>query len=61
MRSARCADNGATVNELMALFGQKTERIAMHYVRKADRKRLAAAAAHKLQRTLTQCSPATQS
>jgi integrase len=48
--ATRCAENGATVNELMALFGWKSERIALRYTRKADRKRLAAMAAHKLLR-----------
>jgi len=43
--ATRAAENGTTVNQLMALFGWKTERMALHYTRKADRKRLAAAAA----------------
>jgi hypothetical protein len=38
------------VNELMTLFGWKSERIALSYTPKADRKRLAAGAAHKLGR-----------
>jgi integrase len=43
--ATRCADNGATVHQLMALFGWKTEKMALVYTRKADRKRLAAQAA----------------
>jgi integrase len=43
---ATCAaENGATVHQLMALFGWKTEKMALIYTRKADRKRLASAAA----------------
>jgi integrase len=38
------AENGATI-QLMALFGWKTEKMALIYTRKADRKRLASAAA----------------
>lgn len=43
--ATRAAENGATVNQLMALFGWKTEKMAMLYTRKADRRRLASAAA----------------
>lgn len=43
--ATRAAENGATVNQLMALFGWKTEKMALYYSRKADRKRLAATAA----------------
>jgi integrase len=43
--ATRAAENGATVNQLMALFGWKTEKMALLYTRKADRKRLASAAA----------------
>jgi integrase len=43
--ATRAAENGATVNQLMALFGWKTEKMALLYTKKADRKRLAAAAA----------------
>ena len=42
--ATRAAENGATVNQLMALFGWKTEKMALLYTRKADRKRLAATA-----------------
>jgi integrase len=43
--ATRAAENGATVNQLMALFGWKTEKMALLYTRKADRKRLALMAA----------------
>lgn len=43
--ATRAAENGATVNQLMALYGWKTEKMALLYTRKADRKRLAAMAA----------------
>jgi integrase len=43
--ATRAAENGATVNQLMALFGWKTEKMALLYTRKADRKRLASMAA----------------
>ncbi|MGD9920598.1 MAG: tyrosine-type recombinase/integrase [Pseudorhodoplanes sp.] len=42
--ATRAAENGATVNQLMALFGWRTEKMALVYTRKADRKRLAAQA-----------------
>jgi hypothetical protein len=44
-RATRAAENGATVNELMPLLGWKTEKMALLYMRKADRKRLAHAPA----------------
>jgi integrase len=43
--ATRAAKNGATVHQLMALFGWKTEKMALIYARKADRKHLASAAA----------------
>jgi integrase len=43
--ATRAAENGATVHQLMALFGWKTEKMALIYTRKADRKRLASTAA----------------
>jgi integrase len=46
--ATRAADNGATVHQLMALFGWKTEKMALHYTRHADRKRLARDAASLL-------------
>jgi integrase len=50
--ATRAAENGATVNQLMALFGWKTEKMALLYTRKADRKRLAAAAGALLERNM---------
>lgn len=44
------AENGATANQLMALFGWENIRQAQHYTRKADAKRLAADAVHLLVR-----------
>jgi hypothetical protein len=46
--ATRAADNGATIHQLMALYGWKTEKMALVYTRKADRKRLATSAAHLL-------------
>ena len=43
--ATRAAENGATVHQLMALFGWKTEKMALMYTRKADRRRLASTAA----------------
>jgi len=42
--ATRAAENGATVNQLMALFGWKTEKMALLYTGKADRKHLASIA-----------------
>jgi hypothetical protein len=39
--ATRAALNGATVNQLMAMFGWSTPKMALHYTRKADRQRLA--------------------
>ena len=38
------ANNGATVHQLMCMFGWMTEQQAIHYTQEADRKRLAAGA-----------------
>lgn len=43
--ATRAAENGATERELMAIFGWSTGRMASHYTRTADRKRLALKAA----------------
>lgn len=48
--ATRAAENGATVNQLMALFGWGTEKMALLYTRKADRRRLASTAAPLLLR-----------
>jgi integrase len=42
--ATRAAENGATVNQLMALFGWSTPKMALHYTLAADRKKLAASA-----------------
>ncbi len=46
--ATRAAENGATDRQLMALFGWKDAKMASHYTRKADRRRLAADAAKLL-------------
>ncbi|MBN9546962.1 MAG: tyrosine-type recombinase/integrase [Alphaproteobacteria bacterium] len=48
------ADNGATVHQLMSIFGWKTTQMAEFYTREANRKRLAREAIHTLSRTLGQ-------
>lgn len=42
------ADNGATEHELMAIYGWESPKQAAHYTRKANRKRLARGAMHRL-------------
>ena len=46
--ATRAAENGATEFELMAIFGWTDPKMAAHYVRAANRKRLAAQAMPKL-------------
>jgi integrase len=46
--ATRAANNGATVAELEAIFGWTGGRMASHYTRGADRRRLARRAMHKL-------------
>jgi integrase len=46
--ATRAADNGATIHQLMAIFGWKTEKMPLHYTRKADRKHLARSAVELL-------------
>jgi integrase len=46
--ATRAANNGATVAELEAIFGWTGGRMASHYTRTADRRRLALGAMHKL-------------
>ena len=46
--ATRCADNGATVHQLMAIFGWKTAQMADLYTKEANRRRLAREAAHLL-------------
>ena len=46
--ATRAANAGATVPELEAIFGWSGGRMASHYTRSADRRRLAERAMHKL-------------
>jgi integrase len=46
--ATRAANSGATVAQLEAIFGWTGGRMASHYTRSADRKRLAKEAMHKL-------------
>ncbi len=46
-----CADNGATIHQLMAIFGWTTTEMPELYTREANRKRLAREAVHTLTRT----------
>src|SRR5262249_7955443 len=46
--ATRCADNGATEHQLMAIFGWKSPAMAQVYTRGANRRRLAREAAHLL-------------
>jgi integrase len=48
--ATRAAENGATERELMAIFGWTTSKMATHYTRTADRKRLALRATELLKR-----------
>jgi integrase len=49
--ATRAANSGATVPELEAIFGWSGGRMASHYTRSADRRRLARGAMHKLANT----------
>lgn len=46
--ATRAAENGASERQLMAIFGWKTNKMAAHYTRAAERKKLALDAAGKL-------------
>jgi integrase len=46
--ATRCAENGATVPQMNAIFGWSGARMALHYIEAADRRRLAAEAMDKL-------------
>ena len=46
--ATRCAENGATLPQMNAIFGWTGARMALHYIEAADRKRLAAEAMDKL-------------
>jgi integrase len=43
------ADNGATTKQLMAIFGWSSSKMADHYTRAADQKRLAESAMHMIE------------
>lgn len=49
--ATRCAENGATTQQLMALFGWLSQKQAELYTRSADRKRLSRDAGGFMQRT----------
>ena len=51
----RCAENGATVPQMNAIFGWKGYKMARHYIEAANRKRLAAEAMEKLNEERTDC------
>lgn len=55
--AVRAAENGATTNELMAMFGWTTSDEALRYTEAADRRRLGLAASEKLSRTYDQTVP----
>ncbi len=46
--ATRAAERGASERQLMAIFGWSTGKMAQHYTRSADRKRLAHDAAQFL-------------
>lgn len=46
--ATRCAENGATIPQMNAIFGWTGSRMALRYIEAADRKRLAAEAMDKL-------------
>jgi len=46
--ATRCAENGATVPQMNAIFGWTGERMALHYIEAANRKKMAADAMHML-------------
>jgi len=55
--ATRCAENGATTQQLMALFGWLSQKQAEIYTRSADRKRMARAAGGLMQRTQAEQIP----
>jgi len=46
--AVRCAEAGMTAEQMMAIFGWSTERLASHYAKMASKKKLAAASVHGL-------------
>ena len=49
----RCAENEATVPQMNAIFGWTGERMALHYIEAASRKKMAAVAMEKLNKNRT--------
>jgi integrase len=49
----RCAENGASVPQMNAIFGWTGAKMALHYIEAADRKKMAAEAMEKLNRDRT--------
>lgn len=49
--ATRAADNGATEHQLMAIFGWTDPKMAAHYTKTANRRRLSKSAMYKLQRS----------
>jgi isocitrate lyase len=48
LAATRAANNGATVHQMMAIFGRTDAAMAMLYTKEADRRRASLEAAHKL-------------
>jgi hypothetical protein len=46
--ATRCAEAGATLPQMNAIFGWTGSHMALHYIEAADRRRLAAEAMDKL-------------
>ena len=46
--AVRSAENGATAKQMMALFGWDSVRMAEHYTKMAEQKKLTAASVHTL-------------
>ncbi|HEY2535314.1 MAG TPA: tyrosine-type recombinase/integrase [Xanthobacteraceae bacterium] len=46
MAATRCAENGATLPQMNAIFGWAGSRMALHYIEAANRKKMAAEAMH---------------
>jgi len=49
----RCAENEATVPQMNAIFGWTGERMALHYIEAASRRKMAAVAMEKLNKNRT--------
>jgi integrase len=55
--ATRAAEKGATVNQLMALFGWSTPKMALHYTLAADRKKLSRSAGELLAPSVRPVAP----